>query len=64
MDCLRRGARKSKLEHTTNKEIRRILEAEERINERIDKMEIRFLEHVLRMAQERWSKRAISMEAQ
>ena len=56
MDYLRRSAKKSKLEHTTNKEIRNIMDAEESIIERIEKKEIRWLGHVLRMDEDRWPK--------
>ncbi|KAJ9593282.1 hypothetical protein L9F63_015157, partial [Diploptera punctata] len=53
MDYLRRSARKSKLEHVTNKEIRNIMEAEEIIIERIEEKELKWLGHVLRMEDER-----------
>ncbi|KAJ9582946.1 hypothetical protein L9F63_022707 [Diploptera punctata] len=56
MDYLRRSARKSKLEHVTNNEIRNIMEAEENIIERIEEKKLKWLGHVLRMEDERWPK--------
>jgi hypothetical protein len=54
MDYLRRSARKSKLERFPNEEIRRIMQAEETVLDRIEARKLRWFGHVMRMPEERW----------
>jgi hypothetical protein len=54
MDYLRCSARKSKLEGVPNKEIRRIMQAEETVLDRIEARKLRWFGHVMRMPEERW----------
>jgi hypothetical protein len=54
MDYLRRNERKSKLERVLNEEIRRIIQAEETILDRIEARKQRWFGHVIRMPEERW----------
>jgi hypothetical protein len=48
------SARKSKLERVPNEEIRRIMQAEETVLDRIEARRLRWFGHVMRMPKERW----------
>jgi hypothetical protein len=54
MDYLRRNARKSKLETVPDEEIRRIMQAEGTVLDRIEGRKLRWFGHVTRMPEERW----------
>jgi hypothetical protein len=56
MDCLRRSARVSRLEHISNQEIRTRMNAEKSIIDRIKNKGLKWFGHVLRMEEERWPK--------
>jgi hypothetical protein len=49
-----RSARKSKLERVPNEEIRRIMQTEETVLDRIEAIKLRWFGHVMRMPEERW----------
>ncbi|KAK4876924.1 hypothetical protein RN001_009430 [Aquatica leii] len=57
MDHLRRSARKPRLEHVRNDEIRRTMEVTETIIERIEKRSLKWFGHILRMEENKWPKR-------
>jgi hypothetical protein len=54
MDCLRRSAKKSKLERVPNEEIRGIMQTEETVLDRMEARKLRWFGHVTRMPEERW----------
>jgi hypothetical protein len=54
MNCLQRSSSKSKLERVPNEEIRRTMQAEETVLDRIEARKLRWLGHVMRMPEERW----------
>jgi hypothetical protein len=54
MDYVRRNARKSKLERVPSEEIRRIMQAEETVLDRIEARKLRWFGHVMGMREERW----------
>jgi hypothetical protein len=56
MDYLRKSAGVSRLEHTSNQEIRTRMNAEESIIDRIKNKGLDWFGHVLRMEEERWPK--------
>jgi hypothetical protein len=54
MEYVRRSARKSKLERVPSEEIRRIMQAEEIVLDRIEARKLRWFGHVMRLPEERW----------
>jgi hypothetical protein len=54
MDCLRRSARKSKLERVPSEEIRRVMQAEETALHRIEARKLRWFGQVMRIPEKRW----------
>jgi hypothetical protein len=54
MDYLRRSARKLKMQRVPKEEIRRIMQAEETVLDRIEIRRLRWFGHVMRMPEERW----------
>ena len=54
MDGIRRGARVSRLEKRRNEDIRRIMNMEESVNERIENRQLQWCGHVRRMDEKRW----------
>lgn len=58
MDYLRRSARKSRIERVRNVDIRRIMEAEQTLVERVEVKGLKWFGHVLRMNNDRWPRRA------
>ena len=56
MDGIRRGARVSRLEKRRNEDIRRIMNMEESVNERIENRQLQWYGHVRRIDEKRWPK--------
>jgi hypothetical protein len=54
LDYLRRRSRKSNLDRVSNEEIRRIMQAEETVLDRIEARKLRWFGLVMRMPEERW----------
>ena len=54
MDGIRRGARISRLQNRKNEDIRRIMNMEESVNERIENQQLQWYGHVRRMDEKRW----------
>jgi hypothetical protein len=54
MDYLQHSARKSKLERVPNEEMRRIMQAEETVLDKIEARKLRWFGHVMKMPEERW----------
>jgi hypothetical protein len=60
MDYLRRSAKKSKLERVLNQEIRKIMQAEETVLDRIEIRKLSWFGHLMRMPEEKWPARIYS----
>jgi hypothetical protein len=54
MKYLRSSVRKSKFKTVPNKEIRKVMQAEETVLDRIEIRILRWFGHVVRMPEERW----------
>jgi hypothetical protein len=54
IDYLQCSARKSKLERVPNEEMRRIMQAEETVLDKIEARKLRWFGHVMKMPEERW----------
>jgi hypothetical protein len=54
MNYLRNSARKSKFKTVPNKEISKVMQAEETVLDRIEVRKLRWFGHVVRMPEERW----------